>query len=108
LVSGIKISFENSETGATAEVFIRLLKGQVYSEWYVHLGGIPFTGKGMEVTVNFKSFDIDNQDTFYTDSNGLQMQKRILNYRPTWEWTGSQNISGNYYPVQTAIAIKDT
>lgn len=35
------------------------------------------------------------------------MQERILNYRPTWEWSGSQNISANYYPVQTAIAIRD-
>jgi hypothetical protein len=58
--------------------------------------------------VNFLSFDIDNNNTFYTDSNGLEMQKRILNYRPTWDWSGKQNITANYYPVQTAIAIRDT
>lgn len=65
-------------------------------------------GTGSEVTVNFLSFDIDNNNTFYTDSNGLEMQERILNYRPTWDWKGTQNISGNYYPVQTAMVIRDT
>jgi hypothetical protein len=37
------------------------------------------------------------------------MQKRILNYRPTWdlELTAKQNITANYYPVNSAIAIRD-
>jgi hypothetical protein len=38
------------------------------------------------------------------------MQKRILNYRPTWDLStiaGGPNITANYYPVQTAIAIID-
>ena len=65
----------------------------------MNLGGIPDTGKGMEVTANWKSADINNEETFYTDANGLEMQKRILNYRPTWEWTGRQNISSNFFPV---------
>jgi hypothetical protein len=24
-------------------------------------------------------------NTFYTDSNGLEMQERVLNFRDTWE-----------------------
>jgi lysosomal alpha-mannosidase len=106
--SEIYITYDNKTTAKSAEVVIRLEAGAPYSEWFVELGGIPDVGRGTEVTVNFYSFDIDNEDTFYTDSNGLEMQERRLNYRPTWNWTGPQNISGNYYPIQTAIAIRDT
>jgi hypothetical protein len=35
------------------------------------------------------------------------MQKRILDYRPTWNFTSVVNITQNYYPVDSAIAIKD-
>jgi len=38
------------------------------------------------------------------------MQTRKLNHRPTWNFTtaaGGLNITANYYPVQTAIAIVD-
>ena len=37
------------------------------------------------------------------------MQKRILNFRPTWNLTTVQNmnITANYYPIQSAIAIVD-
>mmetsp|Transcript_30443 Transcript_30443/g.29837 ORF Transcript_30443/g.29837 Transcript_30443/m.29837 type:complete len:97 (+) Transcript_30443:2490-2780(+) len=63
----------------------------------------------MEVTANFYSFDISNMDTFYTDSNGLEMQKRVLNYRPTWDFSNTDTtITFNYYPISTAIALKDT
>ena len=42
------------------------------------------------MVANFHVLNFDNDKTFYTDSNGLEMQKRILNYRPTW------NIEDNY------------
>jgi lysosomal alpha-mannosidase len=61
------------------------------------------------VTVNFHS-DLNNNQVFYTDSNGLEMQKRILNYRPTWNLTileGGLNITANYYPINNAITIID-
>ena len=40
------------------------------------------------------------------------MQKRILNYRPTWNFSldhGSQyeNITANYYPINSAISLKE-
>jgi lysosomal alpha-mannosidase len=65
---------------------------------------------GHEVTVNFYAPNIDNAGVFYTDSNGLEMQTRVINYRPTWDLTikeGGLNVTANYYPVQTAIAIQD-
>jgi hypothetical protein len=44
-----------------------------------------YKGKGQEVVVEFHVENFDNDKTFYTDSNGLELQKRKLNYRPTWD-----------------------
>jgi len=64
---------------------------------------------GHEVTANFFAPKIQNNGVFYTDSNALEMQKRVLNYRPTWDLTTNTNlnITANYYPIQSAIAIVD-
>jgi len=35
------------------------------------------------------------------------MQERIIGYRPTWNLTTDQNISANYYPVNSGIAMRD-
>jgi len=75
----------------------------------VELYGIPYDKSvGHEVTVNFIT-DINNDGVFFTDSSGLAMQERRLNYRPTWELnlTQNQNITANYYPIGSAMAIRD-
>lgn len=76
-------------------------------EWTLELGPIPLSTQGQEVTLNFYTPDIDNKNTFYTDSNGLEMQKRILDYRPTWNFTTNMKITQNYFPVNSAILIRD-
>jgi len=76
----------------------------------VELNGIPVMAddQGKDVTVNWRMLDFEANSTFWTDSNGLEMQERILNYRPSWNWSGDQNISSNYYPVNSAIAMRDS
>jgi predicted PolB exonuclease-like 3'-5' exonuclease len=71
----------------------------------VDLGSLPpIYYDGFEVVANFHT-SMDNNQTFYTDSNGLEMQKRILNYRPTWDLVHKnyedslENITANYFPV---------
>jgi hypothetical protein len=69
--------------------------------------------KGFEVTANFILKGMQNDKTFYTDSNGLEMQKRILNYRPTWNISdnyadSNENITANFYPINSAISMKDS
>ena len=49
------------------------------AEVNVHLSGIPLTANGQEVTINFLGASFNNDQTFYTDSNGLAMEKRVLN-----------------------------
>ena len=80
----------------------------------VNLGSLPHTDYqlGFEVEAAWVIADFDNNNTFYTDSNGLQMQKRVLNYRPTWDIQknyndSNENITANYYPVNTAVQMTD-
>eukprot|EP01016_Furgasonia_blochmanni_P040297 TRINITY_DN5123_c0_g1_i6.p1 TRINITY_DN5123_c0_g1~~TRINITY_DN5123_c0_g1_i6.p1 ORF type:complete len:281 (+),score=95.72 TRINITY_DN5123_c0_g1_i6:916-1758(+) len=37
----------------------------------------------------------------------MEMQKRVLNYRPTWNLQVNEPVAGNYYPINAAIQIKD-
>jgi hypothetical protein len=69
------MGFFNATTGTSADVVVRMYKNKPYTEWFVEIGSVPDMGhkNGAEITVNFLSFDIDNQNTFYTDSNGLEM-----------------------------------
>lgn len=46
---------------------------------------IPIADKVGKEIVLLVTTDIKNGETFYTDSNGLELQKRVKNYRPTWK-----------------------
>jgi len=106
--SEIQMTFSSQDNKKQALVRVRYYDSSLTSDWDVLLYGIPQSNdQGLEVTVNFLSLDIDNKDTFYTDSNALEMQKRVLNFRPTWTFSTSEKSSGNYYPINSAIAIVD-
>jgi len=72
----------------------------------VELNSIP---EGVDAVVNFDFGYNKHNGTFYTDSNGLEMQKRMIDYRPMWPFgkyePGHQNISSNYYPVGSAVSF---
>lgn len=61
---------------------------------------------GKEVIVRYYS-ELESNGTFYTDSNGRQMVKRVRNYRPTWKLQLVEPVAGNYYPVTSKISIRD-
>ena len=50
--------------------------------------------------------NITSKDTFYTDSNGREMIKRVRDYRPTWKLNVTEPVSGNYYPLTASMYIK--
>lgn len=95
----------------TGDAIVRVnLENLALMRFDVELFGIPYSPDfGHEVTVNFWCPGLNNNGTFYSDANGLQMQKRVLNHRDTWDlqlapW---MNITANYFPVASAIAAKD-
>lgn len=71
------------------------------------VNSIDVEKRGKEIIMQVVSDSINNNYTSYTDSMGLEMQKRIFNYRPTWNLTVMQPVSGNYYPINSAIYIED-
>jgi hypothetical protein len=51
---------------------------------------------------------VASEGYLYTDSNGREMQQRLLNYRPTWKLNVTEPVACNYYPVNAIAFINDT
>ena len=100
--------YTDAETNRSARVIVRAFAKNPAIEVEVLLDPLPASGGGTEVTANFFAYNLNSNNTFYTDSNGLQMQERVLNERPTWDLTTNEPISANYYPINSAIVVQDT
>ncbi|CAF1486743.1 unnamed protein product, partial [Adineta ricciae] len=75
-------------------------------QWTV--GPIPIDDNiGKEIIVRYDT-DIDSASKYYTDANGREVLERIRNYRPTWNYSIVENVSGNYYPINSRIWIRDS
>ena len=63
---------------------------------------------GKEVVLRYKS-DIQNDGVFFADSNAREMVRRERNKRPSSypPLVVNEPVAGNYYPVNTMIAIND-
>lgn len=49
-----------------------------------HIDSIPINDKkGKEITMNIQT-NLQSNKTFFTDSNGLEEQIRVIDFRPTW------------------------
>lgn len=97
----------HQEFSPWAKQVIRVLHNAniVVFDWLI--GPIDVSdGYGKEVIFRFTT-DLNSGDTFYTDSNGREMLKRIRNYRPTYNYTNEEPVAGNYYPITSKIVIKD-
>ncbi|CAF4070475.1 unnamed protein product, partial [Rotaria sordida] len=74
-------------------------------EWTV--GPIPIGDNiGKEIIIRYDT-DIASQSKYYTDANGREVLERKRDYRPTWNYTVVETVSGNYYPINSRIWIKD-
>jgi len=74
-------------------------------QWTV--GPIPINDNiGKEIILRYDT-DIQSQSKYYTDANGREVLERIRDYRPTWNYTVFEPVSGNYYPVTSRIWIRE-
>jgi lysosomal alpha-mannosidase len=107
-------SFTGAQVAEVRQVFsnwvtqtIRLSQGSPFIEVEYTVGPIPIDdGMGKEVISRW-STSLKTNATFWTDANGRDRQKRVRNHRPSWNLTVTDPVSGNYYPVNSAIMVRD-
>ena len=86
---------------------VRVYKTENYIEFEWLVGAIPIDdGIGKEIVSRFYTV-MDTAGAFFTDSNGREILQRKRNYRETWNIDLNETIAGNYYPINTKIAIED-
>lgn len=86
---------------------VRVYKTENFVEFEWLVGSIPIEdGIGKEIISRFYTV-MKTNGVFYTDSNGREMLKRKRNFRETWKSDIKEHVAGNYYPINTKIAIED-
>ena len=106
-----KTNQKTGEVERQAIVYVTLDKHFGAMKFDVDLNSLPIVRlNGYEVMVHFQAHGFENSEgAFYTDSNGLKMQKRTLNKRDYFDEAkynhGVFNISSNFYPINSALSV---
>jgi len=86
---------------------VRVYKTEKFVEFEWMVGPIPVDDEiGKEIVSRFSTSMATNGE-FYTDSNAREMLKRKRNFRESWDIRMEEFVSGNYYPINSKIAIED-
>lgn len=118
------ITYDNSNGGPQVpgryeQAIVKVRFSETFQEiieFEVELNPVPVhdDSQGKDVIVTWKMFDGFNANkTFWTDSNGLEMQERHFSkFQHKMEFFKNQSltfndIAGNYYPVPFAISMRD-
>ena len=108
VISGKLVQELKQNFGPFVSQVIRLYSGESSAEFEYTVGPIPVAdGLGKEIISFFKT-DIKSEKLFYTDANGREVKERKRDYRATWDYRATEPVSGNYYPVNSRIFIKDS
>ena len=84
------------------------LVGDDYPEVEWTVGPIAFEdGRSREIVTRYTT-DLATNGELWTDANGREFQRRLLNRRSSYNLTIVSPISSNYYPVTTAAYINDS
>ena len=122
--NGQTITYNNSNGGPQVhgryeQAIVKVRFSETFQEvieFEVELNPVPIHDdlQGKDVIVTWKMLDGFNANkTFWTDSNGLEMQERHFSkFQHKMDFFKNQSltfndIAGNYYPVPFAISMRD-
>jgi hypothetical protein len=95
-----------------ASTRININKFDPYVKYDVELNEVPIKSDktGKDIVADWYLLDgFDTGNKFWVDANGMQMIQKNLYKRNEYEYVKTNNsISANYYPVTTAISVRDT
>eukprot|EP00927_Polykrikos_kofoidii_P010586 TRINITY_DN14462_c0_g1_i1.p1 TRINITY_DN14462_c0_g1~~TRINITY_DN14462_c0_g1_i1.p1 ORF type:complete len:1029 (-),score=189.34 TRINITY_DN14462_c0_g1_i1:76-3162(-) len=87
---------------------IRLARDAKHVEISFTVGQIPIEKDIGKEVISRISTDLQNAGACFTDSNGREMLPRQRDFRPTWKLNQTEPIAGNYFPVVSAVSIRDS
>jgi hypothetical protein len=105
-----KLKEEGNEQKIRAHVRINLNDIDNFIKFHVSTNEVPISQDktGKDVVVDWFLMDgFDSNGTFWVDANGLQMVQKSLNTRKEYKYNESFAASSNYYPITSAIAVRD-
>ena len=86
---------------------VRLFAGSTTVRFEYTVGPVPFAdGLGKEIITRY-STALQNDKTWYSDSNCRDFQERIKDYRSSFIFVNNEPVAGNYVPVNCAQALFD-
>lgn len=107
-LQGVLVQEVRQQFSSWLSQVVRLYDNERYAEFEWTVGPIPIQNNyGKEIISRFTS-DLKTSGIFYTDANGREMIKRTRDHRDTWNLNQTEEIAGNYYPINSRIYIQDT
>ena len=103
-------NLKNATDKIRAYARVQISKQSDFVKFEVGLNEIPIGGDkiGKDVLVDWYFMDgFDSQGKLWVDSNGLQMIPKELFHRKEYSYTSNNTIPSNYYPITSAIAVRD-
>lgn len=86
---------------------IRVCRGQPYVDMTSGIGPVDPGWSGLEVILRLQS-DIDSNSTWYTDSEGLELQQRLRNRHVNYPHVVTEPVASNYYPCNLFSVINSS
>ena len=86
---------------------IRLCRGQDFVDVTTGMGPLPDDQLGVEAMLRFTT-NISSGAIWFTDSQGLEMQRRERDKRPNYPYTLTEPIASNIFPANVISMINDS
>lgn len=94
--------------GSNIQQAWRLCKGFDYVELTNGLGELETGNNGREVIQRLSVPSLNSGETWYTDSEGLELQQRVRNFRFNYPYQVYEPIASNFFPCNAFATINAT
>lgn len=103
----VQQSFSELQVSGAAQV-VRVSAGVSAVQLLHAVGPLDISnGLGQEPVLRVSAPAINSKSLFYTDSNGLEMTRRVRRMEDWDNKTLNEPVSQNYYPATAAVALRD-